>query len=370
MNAQVDGPSSVALPQTNALVPGYLLTPFGWAAKPLAAIVQSEPELLRHMFELDRPRMHAIALALAHLDDDPAPHLAPILFRASIREVLYRVVGRAPAGIKRVLLRLPFAVLSRQGYKRLIELLDEPQSAKLLHHLKDAEITDSTVRVLYEVPAVLRPVLAEVVRFIERIDRLDHFPDGLRWLVWRGAAASFDALIADLAAQAQPGQLVARLKKLVSELPLPPTLPPAQIGMAQRVDATADICSLGKHFRNCLANYAQQVDAGACAIYLWSDSTAPAVCLVTRHGRLGWSLSEALGPSNAQLDGNQLQEITIAFAKAAVPQYSAFRSLECILQADCTTRPRTRRHRHQDLEQRLWELEEPAWIEDVVDVVA
>ena len=155
-----------------------------------------------------------------------------------------------------------------------------------------------------------------------------------------------------------------------SELPLPNLTASADRDGTRRVDGTADICSLGKEFRNCLANYAQQVDAGTCAIYLWGDLTAPAVCLVTRHGRLGWSLSEALGPSNAELDGNQLQEITTAFAKAAVPQYSAFRSLECILQADCTTRPRTRRHRHQDLEQRLWELEEPAWIEDVVDVVA
>jgi hypothetical protein len=124
MDAQVDGPSTVALTQTKALAPGYLLTPFG--SRPLAAIAQSEPELLRHKFELDRPRMHVIALALAHLDDNPSPHLAPVLFRASFREVLHRVAGRAPAGIKRVLRRLPFAVLSRQGYLRLIELLDEP----------------------------------------------------------------------------------------------------------------------------------------------------------------------------------------------------------------------------------------------------
>jgi len=53
MNVQVDGPSTVALTQTKALVPGYLLTPFGWAAKPLAAIIQSDPALLRHIFELD-----------------------------------------------------------------------------------------------------------------------------------------------------------------------------------------------------------------------------------------------------------------------------------------------------------------------------
>jgi hypothetical protein len=139
--------------------------------------------------------MHVIALALAYLDDNPAPHLAPILFRASFREVLHRVVGRAPAGIKRVLRRLPFAVLSRQGYLRLIELLDDPLCAKALHHIEGREITDSIVSILYEAPAVLRPVLAELLRVIESTEKLDHLPDGLRWLATRGAAESLDALL-------------------------------------------------------------------------------------------------------------------------------------------------------------------------------
>ena len=368
MNVQVDSPVAVAFAQTKPLVPGYLVTPFGWAAQPLVAVIQAEPELLTHVFELDRVRMHVIALALSHLDGTPTPQFASVLFRGSIHEVLHRVVGRSPHGIRRVLRRLPFAVLSRQGYLRLIELLDDPQSANLLHHLDATAITDSTVRVLYEIPAVLRPVLGELVRFIERIEKLDQLPVGLRWLASRGAAASFDTLVADLAAQAQPGQFVARLSKLVSELPLPQTLPPQQIGLARRIDATADICALAKRFKNCLANFVTQIDAGGCAVYLWDDPAAPAVCLVTRQGRLGWTLHEALGPANAKLDRKQLQEIITAFADADIPQYSAIRSLECILQAE-TTRPRTRRQRRQALEQRLWELEEAAWVQDVVDVI-
>jgi len=370
MNVQVDGPSTVALTQTKALVPGYLLTPFGWAAKPLAAIIQSDPALLRHIFELDRPRMHVIALALAHLNDNPAPHLAPILFRASFRDVLQRVAGQAHVGIKGVLRRLPSAVLSRQGYLRLIELLDDSLCAKALHHLEQREITDSIVCILYEAPAVLRPVLAELIRVIESTEKIEHLQDGMRWLATRGAAESFDALVTDLAAHVQPGQFVARLRKLVSELPLPQTLPPKKIGMAQRIDATADIYAVAKRFKNCLASYATGVGAGAYAIFQWDDPADPAVCLVTRHGRLGWCLSEALGPSNAELDGKQLQKITTAFAKAAVPQYSAICALECILQADCTTRPRTPRQRQHYLEQRLQEIEEAAWIEDVVDAAA
>jgi hypothetical protein len=77
-----------------------------------------------------------------------------------------------------------------------------------------------------------------------------------------------------------------------------------------------------------------------------------AVCLVTRHGRLGWSLSEALGPGNADLDRKQLQEITNSFARAGVPHQSVITAIETILQANCTTKSRTRRQR-QDLEQRL-----------------
>jgi hypothetical protein len=30
---------------------------------------------------------------------------------------------------------------------------------------------------------------------------------------------------------------------------------------------------------------------GECVIYLWDDQAAPAVCQITRHGRLGWCLS-------------------------------------------------------------------------------
>jgi hypothetical protein len=152
-------------------------------------------------------------------------------------------------------------------------------------------------------------------------------------------------------------------------LPLPQTLPPKQIGLASRIDATADICALAKKFKNCLANFVTQIDAGGCAVYLWDDPATPAVCLVTRQGRLGWSLGEALGPENAKLDSRQLQEIITAFADADIPQYCAIRSLECILQAD-TTRPRTRRLRRQVLVQRLWELEEAAWGQDAIDVIA
>src|SRR6266446_2173682 len=138
MRDQLSCPLAAPHPTEAKLVPGYLLTPFGWAAQLLAGMVDAEPDLLAHVFELDRQRMHVIALALAHLDGQPPPQFGPVLLRSSARDLLHRVLGRSPVGIKRVLRRLPFAVLSQLSYRRLVQLLDNPQATKLLHHLPDA----------------------------------------------------------------------------------------------------------------------------------------------------------------------------------------------------------------------------------------
>jgi len=159
--------------------------------------------------------MHVIALDFAHFDGNPGPQIAALLFESSFREVLHRAVGRVPIGIKRVLRRLPPKVLSRPGYLRLIKLLNDPDMAKVLHHFDETEISDSMIQVLYEIPVELRPALAELARFIESFERLDHLPNGLRWLTYRGAAESFEALVTDLSAHVQPAQFVARLKTLV-----------------------------------------------------------------------------------------------------------------------------------------------------------
>ena len=47
--------------------------------------MQFELGLMMHVFELDKPRMHVIALALAHLDGIPTPQFASVLFRGSVR---------------------------------------------------------------------------------------------------------------------------------------------------------------------------------------------------------------------------------------------------------------------------------------------
>ena len=149
--------------------------------------------------------------------------------------------GRCPTGLPGVLHRLPFAVLSRDGYRQLIDLLDDPASAKLLYHFKEKEIADWTIRVLHEAPARLRSGLAGVVRHLAVLDNVSA---ALSWLASRRAAPSVDALVADLAACRQPAQLTTRLSNLIAELPLPSTLPPKLIGSARRIDSRKEICRI------------------------------------------------------------------------------------------------------------------------------
>ncbi len=293
--------------------PGYLMAPFGWAAKPLAAILEADPSLYRSLFTLSRQRMHLIALALAHWPGEIDASFARLVIGGAALAVLDAVLGRRPAGLKRALGHLPVGALPRASYQHLIELLEEPATAKLLYHRDSLEA--EYLGMLHSIPAPLRRIAARAIDNVHI--RPEGLGDGLRILAARGAAPSFDALVTDLAAIRQPAQFIARVAKLVQQLPLPEALPPRVVGGARRLDDIGEIRRLAKCWKNCLADgYLNAVNDGRAAIYLWPDALAPAACVVNRHGRLGWALQDAKGPENADLPPARLQEIWRTFAAA------------------------------------------------------
>jgi hypothetical protein len=308
-------------------IPGHLLAPFRWAAQTVATIVQLQPNLLQHLFAIDRPRMHVIGLGLAHVPDHLAHQLASILFTAPIREAVHAVLGRCPAGILGVLHRLPLAVLSRDGYRALIDLLDEPASAKLLYHFKDKEIAEWMITVLHDAPLTLRPGLTAVV---PHLALLDNVSAALRWFAARGAAPTFDALVADLTTHRQPAQLVARLNNLIAELPLPDALPPKLIGNASRIDSPIEVSRIGSQFKNCIDRYVSQINDGTSTIYVWNEPGLKAVCHVGRHGRLGWAVDRPLGPRNTDLNDDDAARVTTAFGAAGIPDVAFVDTIQAI----------------------------------------
>jgi hypothetical protein len=175
--------------------PGFLLSPFGWAAEPLAVMVNAEPTLLPELFEMGRSRMHLIALALAHLEPPQPPEIGRLLTHGSPRQILDRVLGHCPVGIRRALHPLPVKALQQQNYQRLVLLLADPDSGKVLHHA--AKIDDVVIRVLADLPKPLRRPLAFAMPNWPR--KLNGLADGLRFLVSRGVVSNFDEVLAKLA---------------------------------------------------------------------------------------------------------------------------------------------------------------------------
>ncbi len=325
MTQDVDKITSVGA--ATRYTPGYLLAPFGWAADAVGAMVEAEPTLLFHLFELDRARMHLIALALAHLNE-LSPDIGVFLASGSVRAVTERILGRCPTGIKRALVNLPPRVMPPEDYQRLVELLANPDTAKLLHHARS--IDSSKIEALHGLPAPLRSLF--MVHALERHDGASGFSDGLHLLVSRGAAPSFDALVHELSSVSQPGQLFAKLRDIVEALPLlPNTFPPIQVGGARRLDQPNTIRALAKSWRNCLVRYLNDIDAGTCAVYLWQDSHAAAACSVRKYGRLGWFLEQVKGPQNVDVEPGQLATVRSAFSEVGIPDYSVIAAINCMI---------------------------------------
>jgi hypothetical protein len=164
-----------------------------------------------------------------------------------------------------------------------------------------------------------------------RIDGMTRFVDGLRVLASR-TGLPFEPLAKEIGALDQPDQVAATIRQVVDSLPLPATLPPAEIEGFRRLDTVAEIRDLAKNWRNCLAGYLFSVNDGTSAIYL-SDHLE-AVCSVGRHGRMGWFLVQTKGPRNADIDPNQLAQIHAAFADAGIPEAAIIDPIKSIIQTD------------------------------------
>jgi hypothetical protein len=297
--------------------PGFLISPFGWAAEPLAVMVNAKPTLLADLFEMSRSRMHLIALALAHLEPPQPSEIGPLLTHGSARQVLDRVLGHCPVGIRRALHRLPVKALQQQNYQRLVLLLADPDSAKVLHHVE--KIDDLAIQVLADLPKPLRRPLAFAVSDWPR--KLNGLADGLQFLVSRGVASNLDEVVAKQTPMTAWPQLAAVVQFWVESLPLPQMMPPATVGLARRLDRVDDVASLARAWRNCLSTYGTAIDGGSCAVYLWQDAEEPAACLVWRHGRLGWFLDEVKGPgtpiSNRNSSKSSAQHLPVSASRRA-----------------------------------------------------
>lgn len=141
--------------------------------------------------------------------------------------------------MKRALGRIYPDVLSPDGCRNLVKILDDPVSFRFVTH--STSIVDDDLERLAGIPAGLRPVLTPFWQ-----ELLGNITKGLEFLVARNATSSFESLVCYLRSVRQPQQISAYFTKLIDELPLPTELPPSLIGNARRLNSSKEIRDLAK----------------------------------------------------------------------------------------------------------------------------
>jgi hypothetical protein len=307
--------------------PGHLLESFGWAAGAVTEIVTTQPHLLVDLLAIDCQRMHIIAMTLANLESEVTAELAELLMRGSVRTVTEHISTLDPIIVERVLgRRFPSSVLERTSYQRLVTLLAESNASSFLQYAD--YVSDFIISTLHGLPPPLRD--ACVINLLDPVKLKYGFSDGLRFLVSRGVAPSFEALVSELAAISDEDRLVSRIGKLVETLPLPTEFPPPQVLKARRIDRLTEIRSLEETWNNGLADYVGEINAGTCALYLWEDGDFSASCSVIRCERLGWFLNEVRRPGNTGIDPWQRAQISSTFDQAGFPSSHAVAAILAI----------------------------------------
>jgi len=301
--------------RTERIRPGFLFEPFGWAADTLTAIVMARPSLLPDLISIDSKRMHLIALALAHLNNEVTPDIGEVLIGGSAQAVLEFIPTSYPSRAERVLSRyFPSSILEPETYRQLILLLNEENASTFLQNTD--YVSDTVVSTLQGLPPILRNSC--IMNALDPIQLEFGFSEGLRLLVSRGAP-NFDVLIFEIGSITEERRLRSRIAELVETLPLPTEFPPPQIQNASRIDLPTEIRSLAETRNDRLIEHLKRINDGTCAIYVWEDGDFWATCAVARHGRLGWFLDQVRGPQNAWIDPPQLTRIRSAFSQAGFP---------------------------------------------------
>lgn len=303
--------------------PFFLLEPLGWLQDHFGKALQGDPSLLGPLLELDQPRMHLIALAVAHSGCDITPGQMSVFLQSSEKEILAPSLGRPPVGLHRALRHLPPKVMAVETYRHLINLLGHPATAKFLQH--SPMIKELTITGLATLPpALCRPA---ILALFNRVEGMHTFVQGLEFLSAR-AGLSFELVARDTGCLDQPEQVIAKVRRLIDCLPLPQHLPSAEIGQFKRIDSVSEIRALAKNWQNCLADHIYAVNEGSCAIYL--STALKTVCFLTRNGRLGWFLLQAKGPGNVPLDPDRHALVVRSFATAGNPDASIVDAIKAI----------------------------------------
>ena len=308
---------------------GSLLASLGWMGKVLGPLIQEHPAIASSLLLTSRVHLHAMALALS-VTDRVTPELVAAALDSPVKELLRQLPLPEPRGMRRLLGRLPHAILPREDYQRAAALLADASAANVLRHAPS--VTSALLMNLDQLPPRMRtPVVLRAIG--------DHADAGKYLLQWIDVVTARlpgtpPSTLPDLISRSRSlVQLQSGLRHFIDELPALSESPPEKISHATRLGTTNEIRRVGRRFQNCLSSFNGR-RYGSRWLYHWQSGAEEAICEVVRAENMGWFLGDHLGFGNKDLLPEVSARICAAFQQVGIVPRAAVDAFEALYYYD------------------------------------
>ena len=269
-----------------------------------------------------RRHLVCLGLALGRADDAVREALG-----GRLRVAARRIVTPAPAGLERALGKLGETAWTAPAYLRLVDLLADAATAKLLWHAE--AIDEAPVARLALLPAPMRRAWRLSASLTDDGARAVAECHGV--IAFRGGAAEAQAAATRWAGLETEAALLEAVREDL--YPEPPAPPFPGTGRLKPLATKAALREAARRYDNCLGARVHHAVSGWSVFYEWTGGEG-AVIEIERDAIFGWRLNEAKGPRNALLAKDVRAEITDELALIGVYVGRSGWQLERALNAD------------------------------------
>lgn len=312
---------------------------YGKCKEMVQALCRADPASAVYLMEQTAYERQCLVMILLswHRAKEPKTTLGDLgkmLQSQSKKALLRKFVQPYPVGLDNVLGKLGGRVLAEERYYEIIELLWEPNAAKVLRHLK--KIRPFTIEMLRTLPPAFR--ISSIVGSIHRGEALQELRYAISVVRAHLPVLTEQAIVRSLERCVEPGMVTGsrragwrkkhppdrldvsewlerRLRK--AKLPQPPWNGTDKLSPLCN---TIDILKTAKEFKNCLASEIGKAVGQDRYFYVWRGNDK-AVAALDRDPLIGWTVGDIQGPGNNPVKAETRQKILNLFESAGIHNF-------------------------------------------------
>ncbi len=295
-------------------MPSAILKSFRWCGPAIRSLCEADPEFAKHLINQTQEQRQCLALAVLGWERPGSARISPREFAIKVRcqskkALLKQFYRPYPAGLVNILKKLGNRIMVKNRYLELIDLLDEPNAAKLLWH--EPKIKPFMIAALvglepaFRQPSIIRNIINEptlhsaqyAIAVARRVT--PRVSDSV-------LAKSLEETFAEFHKSGHDSfeikwkiqnWITRRLNK--TTMPEPPWSGTRKL---RPITKCKDILKTAREFDNCLAGQLANVISKKRFFYLWNDRGSAVVAL-ENEPMLGWIVGEIKGPKNKPVTG-------------------------------------------------------------------